>query len=108
MAREALEFGSDLNFLGFRGMTTGRKACTRKPLLSCGTRQPGRHPFLAHLGNTYARAGRGGSRVPSKAEGAIEVTRAYSTALIHAGLGEKDEAFDWLEGVRTTRQGWPS
>ena len=54
-----------------------------------------------HLGNLYARAG----RVREARECLREIRQrvdehgvgAYSMALVHAGLGEKDEAFEWLE-----------
>ena len=61
MAREALEFGSEPHFLGFRGMSYREKgmyeeaiAEMRNPAIREGI------PYLAHLGNTYARAGKVG------------------------------------------------
>jgi serine/threonine-protein kinase len=59
------------------------------------------HPyFLGHLGNTYARAG----RVKEARECLRELKErlkedtvgVYEVALIHAGLGEEDQAFEWL------------
>jgi TolB-like protein/Flp pilus assembly protein TadD len=56
---------------------------------------------LGHLGNAYARAGR-----PAEARRTIsqlqeDVRRngvgRYEIALVYAGLGEKQEAFSWLE-----------
>lgn len=56
---------------------------------------------LGHLGNVYARAGR-----PEAARGIIQRLEGdvkadgvgrYEIALVYAGLGEKDEAFRWLE-----------
>jgi serine/threonine protein kinase/TolB-like protein/DNA-binding winged helix-turn-helix (wHTH) protein len=62
----------------------------------------GEHPFIwGHLGNLYARMGK-------RAE-ALEMIRKleeraqkdkigiYEVALVYAGLGEKDRAFEWLE-----------
>jgi TolB-like protein/tetratricopeptide (TPR) repeat protein/predicted Ser/Thr protein kinase len=54
-----------------------------------------------HRGNTYARAGK-----VSEARGCLREIRerfekegvgAYDMALVYAGLGEKDQAFEWLE-----------
>ena len=56
---------------------------------------------LGHLGNVYARAGK-----PEAARGIIQRLEGdvkadgvgrYEIALVYAGLGEKDEAFQWLE-----------
>jgi len=55
---------------------------------------------LGHLGNAYARAGKAREarqclrelEERSKEDG----TGTYEVALIHAGLGEKDQAFEWL------------
>ena len=56
---------------------------------------------LSHLGNTYARAGK-----VKEARDCLQEIRqrvkkdelgAYSAALVYAGLGEKDQAFEWLE-----------
>jgi len=67
----------------------------------------GDHPYgLAHLGNTYARAGRAAearetiSRLKERV-GKQNVT--YGIALVYAGLGEKDEAFAWLEKAYQVR-----
>jgi serine/threonine protein kinase/tetratricopeptide (TPR) repeat protein len=57
--------------------------------------------ILGHLGNTYARAG----RVREARECLRELQDrleeesfgVYEVALIYAGLGEKDHAFEWLE-----------
>ena len=60
-----------------------------------------------HLGNLYARAG----RVREARKCLREIRQrvnddgvgAYSMALVHAGLGEKDEAFEWLERAYEVR-----
>jgi serine/threonine-protein kinase len=63
--------------------------------------------ILAHLGNTYARAGR--VREARECLRALEnLVRKdhigmYGIALVHAGLGEKDQAFEWLERAFTER-----
>jgi tetratricopeptide (TPR) repeat protein len=103
MAREALEFGIDPNSLGFRGMSYREKGMYEEAIAKLrneATRDD--IAFLAHLGNTYARAGRVGEareclRKLKERSREGDVVGAYATALIHAGLGEKDEAFKWLE-----------
>jgi TolB-like protein/tetratricopeptide (TPR) repeat protein len=57
---------------------------------------------LGHLGNAYARAGRmreARECLRQLKEGMKKQARlgTYEVALIYAGLGEKDEAFEWLE-----------
>jgi len=60
------------------------------------------HPhLLGHLGNTYARAGRltEARECLRKLEGSLgeDALGMWEMALIHTGLGEKDEAFEWLD-----------
>jgi TolB-like protein len=56
---------------------------------------------LGHLGNAYARAGRieDARRAIARIEAQLpkDGVGRYEIALIYAGLGEKDEAFRWLE-----------
>lgn len=56
---------------------------------------------LGHLGNAYARAGQIAAAHKSIAELQQRVEKdgvgRYEIALIYAGLGEKQEAFQWLE-----------
>ncbi len=56
---------------------------------------------LGHIGNAYARWGRKkeARAVIPKLENAVRTQGMgrYEIAMIYAGLGEKDEAFDWLE-----------
>jgi TolB-like protein len=56
---------------------------------------------LGHLGNAYARAGRkeDARRTITRIEAQLpkDGVGRYEIALIYAGLGEKDEAFHWLE-----------
>ena len=65
------------------------------------------HASLAHLGNAYARAGR-----VREARDCVrklkEVFRrdnvgTYGIALVHAGLDEKDQAFEWLDRAYEAR-----
>ena len=56
---------------------------------------------LGHLGNAYARAGQTDTarKVVAQLEARIpkDGFGSYEIALIYAGLGEKNEAFDWLQ-----------
>jgi TolB-like protein/tetratricopeptide (TPR) repeat protein len=56
---------------------------------------------LGHLGNAYARAGQtdAARRTIARLQEDVEKNGVgrYEIALIYAGLGEKDEAFHWLE-----------
>ena len=56
---------------------------------------------LGHLGNAYARAGRNqdARRIIARLEAQLpsDGVGRYEIALIYAGLGDKDEAFHWLE-----------
>ena len=59
-------------------------------------------PFgLGHLGNTYARAGRAREAREClrkmKERWKEDHVGVYDVVLIYAGLGEKDQAFEWLE-----------
>ena len=62
---------------------------------------------LAHLGNTYARAGRVREARECirqlKQRSDVETVETYGIALIYAGLGEKDQAFEWLEKAYEVR-----
>jgi len=57
--------------------------------------------FLGHLGNAYARAGQvtEAGQTISKLENYVQQdgVGTYEVALVYAGLGDKDEAFGWLE-----------
>ena len=56
---------------------------------------------LGHLGNAYARAGRVAEARQTIFRLKSYVQRdgvgTYEIALVYAGLGDKDEAFAWLE-----------
>lgn len=56
---------------------------------------------LGHLGNAYARAGKVDAARKTISELEVHVRKdglgRYEIALVYAGLGETDEAFQWLE-----------
>jgi TolB-like protein/DNA-binding winged helix-turn-helix (wHTH) protein/Tfp pilus assembly protein PilF len=55
---------------------------------------------LGHLGNAYARSGRVTEAHETIAELKERLQKenvTYSISLVYAGLGEKDQAFEWLE-----------
>jgi tetratricopeptide (TPR) repeat protein len=59
-------------------------------------------PILGHLGNAYARAGmttEARNCLRELKEGLNKDTSVgtYEVAMIYAGLGEKDQAFKWLD-----------
>jgi serine/threonine-protein kinase len=65
---------------------------------------------LAQLGHMYAAAGRTAAARTvldelMKMSGKRYVA-AYNIALMHAGLGERDEAFRWLDKAREDRSEW--
>jgi TolB-like protein/Flp pilus assembly protein TadD len=61
---------------------------------------------LGHLGNAYARAGRSAAARKTIAQLQENVRKngvgRYEIALVYAGLGEKQEAFSWLEQAYNT------
>jgi hypothetical protein len=64
--------------------------------------QSGDGPYsLGHLGNTYARMGAGDEARKLIGRLQADVRRdgigRYEIALVYAGLGDKDDAFKWLE-----------
>lgn len=62
---------------------------------------------LGHMGNAYARMGRAAEADESisrlKEHVQADGIGRYEIALVYAGLGKKDEAFDWLEKSYTSR-----
>jgi TolB-like protein/Tfp pilus assembly protein PilF len=109
--REALEFDPNLGgfhfYLGWiyreKGMYEEAVAEFRKEL-GDGPRGP---LVVGHLGNAYARAGREREAREClrelKQRSKVDTVGTYEVAFIHAGLGEKDEAFDWLEKAYAER-----
>jgi TolB-like protein/Flp pilus assembly protein TadD len=61
---------------------------------------------LGHLGNAYARAGRSADARKTISRLQEDVRKngvgRYEIALVYAGLGEKQEAFSWLEQAYNT------
>jgi tetratricopeptide (TPR) repeat protein len=61
---------------------------------------------LGHLGNTYARAGHVDSARKTISQLEEQVRKdgvgRYEIALVYTGLGEKQEAFKWLEEAYNT------
>lgn len=62
----------------------------------------GNGPYvLGHLGNAYARAGNvnAAREATTRLQTSVQQNGVgrYEIALIYAGLGDKDQAFDWLE-----------
>jgi tetratricopeptide (TPR) repeat protein len=68
---------------------------------------PGAAAALGHLGNAYARAGRVREAREClrklKQRSNADKVGTYEVAFIHAGLGEKDQAFEWLEKAYEAR-----
>jgi TolB-like protein/tetratricopeptide (TPR) repeat protein len=68
---------------------------------------PGNTSALGHLGNAYARAGRAREAREClrklKDRSRDEKVGTYEVAFIHAALGEKDQAFEWLEKAYAER-----
>jgi TolB-like protein/Tfp pilus assembly protein PilF len=109
--RAALEFDPELGgahfWLGWiyreKGMFEEAIAEFRKALGD----EPRQPPTVGHLGNAYARAGRVREAREClrelKQRSKVDTVGTYEVAFIHAGLGEKDEAFEWLEKAYADR-----
>jgi TolB-like protein/DNA-binding winged helix-turn-helix (wHTH) protein len=63
-------------------------------------------PKLGHMGNAYGRAGNK-TEAQKALQRLIEMSKQrvgnYAVALVYAGLGEKDRAFEWLEKAYKVR-----
>jgi Flp pilus assembly protein TadD len=70
----------------------------------------GQPEALAQLGHVYASSGRSADarRVLSELDQLSKkrYVSAYNFAVLHAGLGEKEEAFRWLNKVAEDRSEW--
>jgi tetratricopeptide (TPR) repeat protein len=109
--RAALEFDPELGgahfWLGWiyreKGMFEEAIAEFRKALGD----EPRQPPTVGHLGNAYARTGRVREAREClrelKQRSKVDTVGTYEVAFIHAGLGEKDEAFEWLEKAYADR-----
>ena len=65
--------------------------------------------MLGSLGYTYAVAGREAEAqgvLNSLQDGTREYVPALTFAFIHAGLGQHDAAFEWLDKAYAERFGW--
>ena len=64
----------------------------------------------AELGHAYAVAGKGGEalKIMDELKGLSKETYVspYDVAAIYVGLGQKDQAFDWLEKAYQERSDW--
>jgi TolB-like protein/Flp pilus assembly protein TadD len=101
-AREKSDFDTSPNIHGFLVMTYREKGMYEESIAEARKAgDPNSEAGLAHLGNAHARAGR--VREARACLRALEelVRRdhvgMYGMALIYAGLGRKNQAFDWLE-----------
>jgi TolB-like protein/Tfp pilus assembly protein PilF len=102
--KEAMKFKSNLGNHHLFGWVYREKGMYEEAIaefreaLKQGPREPA---ALAHLGNAYARAGRVREAREClrqlKQRSDVETVETYAIAIIHAGLGEKDQAFEWLE-----------
>jgi TolB-like protein/DNA-binding winged helix-turn-helix (wHTH) protein/Tfp pilus assembly protein PilF len=103
--RKALELDPKANVSWLRGFIYREKGMSEKAIREfqrCGDNAY----MLAHLGNAYARAGRAAEarETISKLRQHIRTQNVtYGIALVYAGLGEKDEAFAWLEKAYQVR-----
>jgi tetratricopeptide (TPR) repeat protein len=66
--------------------------------------------IMAELGYAYAASGRG-REAQSVLDDLMQQSQhkhvsAYDIALIHAGLGQKDQAFEWLQKAYVERSHW--
>jgi TolB-like protein/Flp pilus assembly protein TadD len=99
-ARGRSEFDARPSIHGLLAMVYREKGMYEEAIAEA-RKGPDSEASLAHLGNTHARAGR--VREARACLRALEelVRRdhvgMYGMALIYAGLGGKDQAFDWLE-----------
>ena len=109
-AREALEFDSNPGIHYLFGWVYREKGMYEEAIAEFREllkQDPRAAAALAHLGNTYARAGRVREAREClrqlKQRSDVETVATYGIAIIHAGLGEKDQAFEWLEKAYEVR-----
>jgi DNA-binding winged helix-turn-helix (wHTH) protein/TolB-like protein/Tfp pilus assembly protein PilF len=98
--------------LRYRGLAYEQKGMYRQAIddFQKGVKLSGNPLMLAHLGHAYAASGQ-----KSAAQNVLNELRdlqgrryvsPYTIAAIHAGLGEKDQAFKWLEKADEERDIW--
>jgi tetratricopeptide (TPR) repeat protein len=102
--REALDFDRNVDFHFYFGWIYREKGLYEQAIEEYRRlleNNPGNPHALGHLGNTYARAGRAREAREClqklKDRARDEKVGTYEVAFIHAALGEKDQAFEWLE-----------
>jgi serine/threonine-protein kinase len=100
----ALEFEPNLDFHFYVGLIYREKGMYERSIaeyLKGVEKNPGSPHILGHLGNAYARAGRTREAREClrklKDRSRDSNVGTYEIAFIHAALGEKDQAFEWLE-----------
>ena len=102
--REALEFDPSTRLHLLFGWIYREKGMYEEAIVEFREilkQEPGSAYALGHLGNAYARAGRVREAREClrklKQQSNADKVGTYEVAFIHAGLGEKDQAFEWLE-----------
>ncbi len=97
------------SLLGFAALKLGREAEGVAALERAVALSPGGTMFLGQLGKAYGMAGQ-----PDKARqvlrelqelSAKQYVAPYHFAYVYAGLGQADEAIDWLERAYEQRAG---
>jgi eukaryotic-like serine/threonine-protein kinase len=108
--REALELDPDFNAHFFLAWIHREKGMYEKAIdefKRAAEKGGNRIHTLGHLGNTYARAGRvreARKCIRELKNGlAKEAVGVFEIALVYAGLGEKDLAFEWLDRAYNER-----
>jgi tetratricopeptide (TPR) repeat protein len=101
--REAAALDSEFDprfFLGWIHREKGMFAESIAELEKAASQAARRVHTLGHLGNAYARAGRVRDAREClqelKARAERDTVGAFEVALVYTGLGEKDQAFEWL------------
>jgi tetratricopeptide (TPR) repeat protein len=102
--REMLEFDPNLGNPYLSGWIYREKGMYEEAIAEFRQilkQSPGAPFALGHLGNAYARAGRVREAREClrklKQRSNADKVGTYEVAFIYAGLGEKDQAFEWLE-----------
>ena len=100
------------NFLGRAYEQLGRYSDAIAPLEKATAVSPGNPAMLSALAHAYALAGK--RNEAKRILGQLLLMRQqryvspYEIAVIHVGLGERDQAFEWLERAYREHSGWLS
>jgi eukaryotic-like serine/threonine-protein kinase len=100
------------NFLGRAYEQLGRYSDAIAPLEKATAVSPGNPAMLSALAHAYALAGK--RNEAKRILGRLLLMRQqryvspYEIAVIHVGLGEKDQAFEWLERAYQEHSSWLS